>query len=558
MKFNLSKYEKIAELFKFILKYWNSNLITATAEQLEHPLGGTTSHEEKWDISPEEFVEDIKHLGPAFVKLGQLLSTRPDLLPEPFLKALTELQDDVEEVRFEEVEQIFYEEIGVRISKAFSSFNETPLASASIGQVHEAVLRSGKKVAVKIQRPGVRTRFVEDLDILMTLAKQAEKHSETARNFSIYDIIEELRYTFLQELDYQKEARNLILLKENLKEFRHLFIPATFPDFCSQRVLTMDFIEGVKITQISPLKQQELGSLKEQLAGDFIRAYLKQIIIDGIAHADPHPGNVYLTGENKLAMMDLGMVARFDYELQQNILKLMISLSSGNGSDVADLLLKMSHYDEETAHPERFRKKVVRKILETKNNPAKQFNTGREILEINSLAALEQIKLPVEFSLLGKILLNMDQIIVFLSPEHDIQATVINYVNDLLQKQLLHDLKSGNVLQTMLQSKELLENMPERLNSITEQLARNKFKIKVDAFDERRFILAFQKVANRISTSLIVAALILGAAMLMQVPTTWTILGYPAFAILLFILAASIALYLVYQVLFTDEDDLHP
>lgn len=546
------KYDKYIRFFRFVHKYWNTDIFSESDEQLQDI---ETQEDYEWDHSPEELVNDLKEMGPTYIKLGQLLSTRPDMLPQPYLDALANLQDDVDSVSYEEVEQLFREEIGDRISKAFKSFNPEPMASASIGQVHEAVLHSGEKVAVKIQRPGIRKHFVEDLETLMTLSEKAEKHSETARKFSLNSIIEELQYILLQELDYQKEAQNLKVLKENMKEFDYIYVPGIIPSYCSQRVLTMEFVDGQKVTSLSPFQLDSIP--KKEIVDDLIKGYLKQIIVDGFAHADPHPGNVHITKNHKLGLMDLGMVARFDDEMQENILRLMIGLGNNDGNQVTDVLLSFSKYDEKNTDTDNFRRKVTRQIQENQYSHAKDLKTGRAILDINKIAIHQNIQLPVELTILGKILLNMDQIIAFLSPEHQLQETVKNYIEHLMRERMVKDLKSGHVLETLLESKELAENMPKRLNRITENLADNKFKISVDAIDERRFILALQKVANRITTGLVVAALILGAALMMRVPTEWTIIGYPGLAILLFIFAASIGFYLVYQILFKDEEEKH-
>ena len=542
------QYDKYIRFFKFMMKYWNSDVFSYTEEKISDSDAEIES--ENFDHSPEELAEDLKSMGPTYVKLGQLLSTRPDLLPPPFLEALATLQDDVEVVDYVEIEKIFKEELGVRISKAFASFETEPLASASIGQVHRAVLHSGKTVAVKIQRPGIRKRFIEDLDTLMSISEKAESYSETARNYAFHSVIEELRYILLKELDYTLEAQNLSTLKSNLKEFEHIFIPAPIMDYCSSRVLTMEFVEGGKITKVSPLKRLDMSF--EPLVDDLVKGYLKQIIVDGFAHADPHPGNVYLTPENKIALMDLGMVAKFSNEMQEIILKLMIALSNYDGSRVADILLSISEYDEKK-DLNNFRKDVIRKTQENENARAKDLQTGRILIKMNQMAAKEGIHIPVELNILGKILLNLDQIVAYLAPEYDVQQTVKDYVQHLMQKRMKENLKPENLMELFLEMKELTENLPYRLNKFTEILADNRLKIKVDAIDEQRFTDAFQKVANRITSGLIIAALIVGAAMLVRVPSSWTIAGYPGFAFLLFIIAAIIGLYLLYQILLKDE-----
>lgn len=543
------QYNKYIRFFKFMLKYRTSNVFSFPSDSLSE----TDSDEDlsEFDHTPEELTEDLKKMGPTYVKLGQLLSTRPDLLPSHFMEALATLQDDVEAVEYEVVEEIFREEIGERISKAFSSFEKEPLASASIGQVHKAVLHSGQVVAVKIQRPGIRKRFIEDLDTLMDLSEKAESFSETARNYAVHNVIEELRYVLLKELDYTLETQNLTTLKENLKDFDHLFIPAPIMDYCSSRVLTMEFVEGGKITQISPMKRMEINL--EPLVDDLVKGYLKQIIVDGIAHADPHPGNVYLTPNNKIGLMDLGMVAKFSNKLQETILKLMIALSNYDSTRVTDILLSISEYDEQKIDLNLFRKNIARKIQESENQKAKDLKTGRTLIEINQLAAQQSIHIPVELNILGKILLNMDQIVAYLTPEYDMQETIKSYVHELMERRMKDNLKPGNWMELFLEMKELTENLPFRLNKFSENLAENQIRVKVDAIDEERFTDAFQKVANRITAGLIVAALIMGAALLVRVPSSWTIGGYPAFAFLLFIIAAFIGLYLLYQILYKDE-----
>lgn len=543
------QYDKYLRFFKFMFKYWNSDVLSFSEDQ--DPESDTENASDEFDHTPEELTEDLKKMGPTYVKLGQLLSTRPDLLPPHYMKALATLQDDVEAVDYEVIEQIFKEEIGLRISKAFKSFEKEPLASASIGQVHTAVTHSGEMVAVKIQRPGIRKRFIEDLDTLMTLSEKAESISETARSYGVHAVIEELRYVLLKELDYNLEAQNLITLKENLKDFQHLFVPAPISDYCSSRVLTMEFVQGGKVTKISPLKRMDIDF--EPLVDDLVKGYLKQIIIDGFAHADPHPGNIYLTPDNKIALMDLGMVAKFNHEMQETILKLMIGLSNYDSLRVSNLVLSISEYDEKHVDLPLFRKNIARKIQESENQKAKDLKAGRTLIEINQMAAKQGIHIPVELNMLGKILLNMDQIVAFLKPDYDLNNAVNQYVHQLMQKQMKDNLKPGNLIEVFLEMKELTENLPFRLNKFTENLAENRIKVQIDAIDEERFTDAFQKVANRITAGVIVAALIIGAAMLMQAPSSWNIWGYPAFAFILFIIAAIIGLYLLYQILFKDE-----
>ena len=543
------KFSNYTKFISFILKYWNSDVFKAASE---NALNNENFDDSELDYkNPEELAEDLKNMGPTYIKLGQLLSTRPDLIPEPYMKALEALQDDVEEIPYSEVQKIVEEEIGQRISKAFESFEVQPLASASIGQVHLAILRSGKKVAVKIQRPGVRKNFTEDLDTLKELTDLAVKHSKTAKKYAVDEILDELRFILLNELDYVKEAENLIALGENTKKYLKIVIPQPVEGYSTSKILTMDYIDGQKITSISPISRIETNY--KPLVDELVAAYLKQIIFDGFAHADPHPGNVHLTKDNKIALMDLGMVAKFGPDLREHILKLLIAISKYNGEETANVLLKMSEYDK-NADLVGFRKEINRLVLDSQNKTAKDLQTGRLLIQMNKVAAEKSIKLPVELNILGKILMNMDQIVAVLTPDYDLQRAIERNVEKLMQKKMLQELKPDNFFAQALEAKKLTEKLPERLNTITEKLANNEFEIKIDAIDEQRLTDGFQKVANRISIGLIIAALIIGAALLMRIPSTFTLLGYPGLAMILFSIAAVIGLWLVLKMILKDED----
>ena len=543
------KFSNYTKFISFILKYWNSDVFKAASE---NALNNENFDDSELDYkNPEELAEDLKNMGPTYIKLGQLLSTRPDLIPEPYMKALEALQDDVEEIPYSEVQKIVEEEIGQRISKAFESFEVQPLASASIGQVHLAILRSGKKVAVKIQRPGVRKNFTEDLDTLKELTDLAVKHSKTAKKYAVDEILDELRFILLNELDYVKEAENLIALGENTKKYPKIVIPQPVEGYSTSKILTMDYIDGQKITSISPISRIETNY--KPLVDELVAAYLKQIIFDGFAHADPHPGNIHLTKDNKIALMDLGMVAKFGPDLREHILKLLIAISKYNGEETANVLLKMSEYDK-NADLVGFRKEINRLVLDSQNKTAKDLQTGRLLIQMNKVAAEKSIKLPVELNILGKILMNMDQIVAVLTPDYDLQRAIERNVEKLMQKKMLQELKPDNFFAQALEAKKLTEKLPERLNTITEKLANNEFEIKIDAIDEQRLTDGFQKVANRISIGLIIAALIIGAALLMRIPSTFTLLGYPGLAMILFSIAAVIGLWLVLKMMLKDED----
>ena len=542
---NLMRYQKF---LAFMLKYWNSDLLQSTTS---HAMEENSSSEfSEFDESPEELVADLKKMGPTYIKLGQLLSTRPDLLPDQYLQALSSLQDDLSTIPYDEVRDIVESEIGERISKAFNFFEEEPLASASIGQVHLAELRSGKKVAVKVQRPGIRQKFLEDLNTLEEVAALAVKHTAAGKKYALNDVLMELRRIMLHELDYLREANNLVTLGINLKSYRNLIVPQPVPDYTTSKVLTMEYVKGEKITEISPLRriEQDFSALVEE----FVEAYLKQIVADGFVHADPHPGNIHLLENNKIALIDLGMVAQFSKNMRENFLRLLLGLSKNNGEEIARILLQMSEKAKE-ANENEFKRQISILVEDSRNSTAGDMETGKLLIQMNRSAAMNGIHLPVDVNILGKILLNMDQIIAFLAPEYDLREAVRKYLNKLMQAEMLKEFAPEELFSLLLESKNLVEHLPSRINKITENLANNKLKFQVDALDEKRLTDGFQKVANRITLGLVFAAMIVGASMLMRVPSAFTIFGYPGLAIIFFILAAIGGMYLTYMILFKNE-----
>lgn len=545
------KLRRYVKFIAFIMKYRNSYVVEYAAGSLNQQDSlQTLEAPEGESENPEELVEDLKKMGPAWVKLGQLLSTRPDMIPPEYMKALATLQEDVSEVPVREIRIVIEEELGVRMSKAFLEFDDKPLASASIGQVHRAVLHSGRVVAVKVQRPGIRSRLADDLSTLREVVDLAVKYSETARMYALDTILEEAEHMLLEELDYRKEAENLVVLGTNLKNFPSIVVPEPVPQYCSSKVLTMDFVRGQKVTTISPVYRTEFDFTP--LVDDLVRCYLEQVVVHGFAHADPHPGNVYLTPENRIALIDLGMVARLSRTAQDQLLKILVGFGNADGDGVVDALLDYSDH-EKVDNPWKFRQHVNRLVLTSQGHTASDLNTGRALIQLNRLAAESGIKMGPEINVIGKILINLDQIVACLAPQFDVQACVRRNVERLFRNRMLRELQPQELLGSLVDLKALSMNLPRRINMITEKIANNEFEIKVKAFDEQRFTDGFQKVANRITLGLIIAAMIIGATMLMRIPSTFTIWGYPGLAMLFFIVAAIAGFGLMYTIMFKDE-----
>jgi predicted unusual protein kinase regulating ubiquinone biosynthesis (AarF/ABC1/UbiB family) len=546
---HLKRYKDITMLF---MKYGRSDLVKQAG--LEDALGEESSlaaaEEDGKGPRAEELADDLEKMGPTFVKLGQLLSTRADLLPVPYLESLARLQDKIEPFSFAEVERIVTSELGVRISKAFAEFESTPMAAASLGQVHRATLRDGRAVVVKVQRPGVREQISQDLESLEEIATFLDTHTEMGKRYEFGNMLLDLRKSLLRELDYRQEAGNLLTFRDNLKEFDRLVFPLPIEDFTTSYVLTMEYIEGKKITELSPLKLMETDG--RALAEQLFSAYLKQMLVDGIFHADPHPGNVFLTADNRIALIDLGMVGRIMSGFQENMLRLLLSISEGRGEETAEITIRMGEPKNNFDEPS-FRRRIADLVAQHRNAGLDKIDAGQVVLEITRISADCWFRLPPEFTMIAKTLLNLDQVVYTLEPAFDPNEVIRRRATEIMQQRLLKTLAPGNVFSSLIDLKDFVERLPARINKILDAVGKNEFRIKVDAIEEKIVLEGLQKIANRITTGLVLAALIIGASMLMRVETSFKILGYPGLPTIFFVIVAGGAIALLIDIAMNDR-----
>jgi ubiquinone biosynthesis protein len=546
--------KRYAQLARVLMRHGRSDLVRQSG--LESALLEEEEPRPEESAGAEELAADLERLGPTFIKLGQLLSTRADLLPLAYVEALERLQDDVEPFSFEEVERIVHEELGVRPSKAFAELESVPIAAASLGQVHRATLRDGREVAIKVQRPGIRRQIVEDMDALEELAEFLDRRTEAGRRYRFGEILHEMRSTIMQELDYRREARNLVTLGENLAEFERLVVPHPVDDFTTSRVLTMEYMRGTKITAVGPLTRLEMDG--EALADELFEAYLKQILVDGFFHADPHPGNVFLTGEHRLALIDVGMVGRMTPGLQDQLLRLLMAISEGRGEETASLLAGLGEQTE-LFDRRRFEREIVEMVVLFHGATARQLQIGRVMIEVTRSAAENGLHLPAQLTTLGKTLMNLDQVGRTLDPDFEPNAAIRRHTTELLQRRMRKNASPANVFSSLLEMNEFAQRLPSRLNRVLDAVAENQIEVGVRLRNDSVILEGLQKVANRIALGAVLASLILGAAMLMQVETDFRILGYPGLAMLLFGAAVLGGVWMMIDILLHDRrlDERH-
>ncbi|MCE5317293.1 MAG: hypothetical protein LLG04_08015 [Parachlamydia sp.] len=540
----LKHFSRFKDLTWLLIKYGRSDIVKQMGGEI--PVSDTPQSV----VVAQELTADLQKLGPTFIKLGQMLSSQVEFLSPSDQESLSKLEDNVEGFPFEEIEKIVTTELGVKLKDAFLEFEREPLAAASLSQVHKAVLHSGRVVAVKVQRPGIKEKVIEDLNFLQQVAKFFDKNKLFPKHYYWEDKIKSLRTALLNELDFLKEANNLTIFAANMKEFEWLTVPLPVKDYTTARVLTMEYVSSRKITTLHPLIKMDLDG--DKLSEELFNAYLKQIFIDGFVHIDPHPGNVYLTDSNQIVLLDLGMVERIPPQMQQDLLKILLALSEGKGEEVAELVIKMGHR-EENFQPYKFREEIADIIVQNQNLNLQDYAVGKLLLNIARCAAQNELHLPQKFTTLGKTLLNLDRITKVLSPTLNPNAFIQNNVADLLRRRMNSILTEGTFTNLLLEVSDLALHLPAKINAFLELLSKNEFKLHIQTLDEARLMRGFEKIANRIAFGMILAALIIGSTLLMSHDTTFKLFGYPGLAILFFMGASIGGLLFLFNIIINDR-----
>jgi ubiquinone biosynthesis protein len=542
--------------------------------------------------SPERaaaFRKRLVELGPAYIKLGQVLSTRPDLLPPTYIHELERLQDDVGQIPVAAVEEIIEEELHGRISKLFAAFEPEPIGTASLGQVHAAELRDGRPVVVKVQRPNIRNLLADDLAFFHELAEFLSEHTAAGARIDMVGIVQQLERALSDELDYRIEARNAATFRRSLAEFPRILIPRVIEAYTTERVLTTERIRGSKIDSVSPLTRLEHDF--HPVARELTRAYLKQITIDGHFHADPHPGNVFVIladAENpptpsevkasdrrivqrdattplsrieneaqreaapqpreidvKLALIDFGMTARLSPTLREHIVRLLLDLADNRGDDAAETMIEVG-----TELPGFDRDAYVREIAglmaRNYNLTIGELDTGKVLYELINISYQRGLRLPAELTLLAKTLFNLDSVTRSIDPTYSPIPTIREFGNQIVAERARRDLNPRRLYQLATQGNDLLMALPHRLDLITSRMAANEFETKINIPQLSLIIEALQKVANRVFSGLVLAGLLVASAMLLPYGRALGMAG--------FVLAGVIGVWMVLAILWTDRD----
>ena len=535
---------RYADLVRLLMRHGRADLVSGAGldefmvdEDL--PTGDTDK--------ASQLADDLEAMGPTYIKLGQLLSTRFDLLPPAYTAALSRLQDSVQPFPFDEVREIVEAELGTSLRHLFDRFDETPIAAASLGQVHRARTHNGREVVVKVQRPGIRETVRDDMEVLEKLANLADSHTGAGRRFGFARLLAQFRRSLAGELDYTREARNLERFRELTADYEHLVVPEPLRDLSTSKVLTMDFLEGRKVTDVGPLGLLDVDA--RPLVEELFACYLRMILDAGVLHADPHPGNLLLTPDGRIALLDLGMVATVPPRIQTQVVKLLLAISDGDGEETAVVLASMGHplpgYDAA-----QFREDVSH-LVSSSVELGGDLQAGSVLVELSRLSGVHGLRPPAEMAMIGKALLNLDQATLHLDPTFSPAEAIRDNASSIMRGGL--SVSPGGIMAAAIEAKEFTAQLPRRANRILDALADGELTVRVNALDEERLLTVLQRLANRLTMGLVLAAIVIGAALMMQVPTRSTILGYPTIAMIFFVLAALGGAALVAWIVGTDR-----
>lgn len=490
----------------------------------------------------------LQDLGPTFVKLGQIASTRRDLVPEEIAGELEQLQDQVTSFPFKQVREIIEDELGDSLENLFQSFEESPLATASIGQVHVAQLYSGEYVAVKVQRPDIFPIVETDLEILDDIAKLMESKISWAKTYQIRKMIDEFSTSLRAELDYHIEARNAEQMAKQFTNQPTIYIPPVYWDFTTKKVLTMKFVKGIKISNIEELDKQ--GYNRKLIAERLTNSMLHQILIEGFFHGDPHPGNIYILPDNVVAYLDFGMIGRLNDEMKFHFASLAINLQRGNTKGIIKTLTSMGLLSDDT-NMMALHKDVDELRMKYYETPLSKLHLGVVITELFSVAYEHHIQIPANFTILGKSLLTFESIVEKLDPEYSIMKAAEPFGEKLFRKRYNPKSVMKNSWNKLLDNAEVLSELPKNLRDITSLIQRGKLRLDINVPELQLFLQRLDKISNRLSFSIVLLAfsilmvgLIIGSAIAGQATVLWKIPAIEIGAII----AALMFLFMLFSI----------
>ena len=540
--------QRVRQILNTLIKHGFGYVVERLNLQGYIPLGKRLFRIPKREVVPRNVAEQFKlvleELGPTFIKFGQILSLRRDILSEEFVRELEKLQDNVPPFPVEHSRQEILSQFGKPVEKLFPSFDEKPLAAASIGQVHRAQLPDGRDVVVKIQRPGIKQIVETDLNILMNLAKLLEKYMPEARLYDPVGMVEEFAKSIRRELDFRIEGRSAERFRELFKGSKAIFVPEVIWDLSGPRVLTIEYKVGKKVTEVA-------GDVKyrHDLAKRFNESYLMQIFEHGFFHADPHPGNIFFLDDGRICFHDFGIMGHMDDEMVDHLSNLFLAFMDKDTARMIDVYLDVGIITGDVDM--RSLKRDIGDFLERYYGiPLKEFSFAEFMEGLISIGRRHQIKAPTELLLFGKTFMTVESVVRTLDPDFNLVENIRPYTQVLLRKRLFDPSRIyRDIMKGGMEINNILRNLPHDLRNILRRLKEGRIELDVKHDKLEDLELHIDKASNRLSFSLIIAAIIVGSSIIMQTQMGPLILGFPVMGVIGYLVAGFLGLWLVWAIL---------
>jgi len=488
----------------------------------------------------------MEELGPTFIKLGQILSTRPDLIPVEFIQELSKLQDNVPSFPYPEARQIIESEIGRPLEDIFQHFENTPLAAASIGQVHRAQLKDGEEVVVKVQRPGIRKIIEVDLEIMLHLASLMERHLEELQVHRPVRIVQEFARTLEKEIDYTIETSHIERFARQSMDDPTVYVPKVFRDTTTERILTMEYIDGIKASEIDRIEREGLDrKIITARGADLI---LRQIFDYGFFHADPHPGNIFVLPDNVICYIDFGMMGSIDRQTRESFADLIYTVIHHDESRATQILLKLTEYDEkpDVRVLERDLTEFIGQHLYV---PLKDLQMEKLLQQILKMISRHRLQIPQNLFLMMKALATVEGIGLLLDPDFEMIKQTIPFIQRVKMARYHPKRMANDIIRSGVEFVQLMQEIPGETREILEQMKQGKIKMEFEHKGLEPMLSTYDQISNRIAFAIVIAALIIGSALIVLSKTPPFLFGISFIGIIGFLAAALMGLWLLIAIL---------
>ncbi len=488
----------------------------------------------------------FEELGPTYVKFGQILSTRPDLVPVDFTREFSKLQDEVPSFAFNEVSKIIETELGSSPKELFEFIDETPFASASIGQVHRAGLEDGETVAVKVQRPGIKKIIEVDLEIMLHLATLMERNIKEMALFRPVKIVEEFARTLEKEIDYTIEAASMERIARHFLDDPTIYIPRVYRDTTTERVLTMELVDGIKVSEIERL--EEAGLDRKIITARGADFFLKQVFHYGFFHADPHPGNIFILPDNVICLLDFGMTGSVDRQTREDFVDLIDSVVNRRELRATQVLLKLTSWDDEP-DIRMLEKDVTDFMGQHLYKPLEDIEIGKLFNQLLAMASRHRLMIPPDIFFMMKVLTTVEGVALVLDPHFD----MIKQAAPFIERVKLARFYPGRIADDMMtlgsEMLQFVQQFPKDMLEITRLIRQKRISFKMEHKGLENMLATHDQISNRISFSIIIASLIIGSALIVISETPPLFYGISLIGIILFSGAAIMGIWLLIAIL---------